>query len=188
VGFAGSAYDVDTGSMNGESLQWLSDVDGLLGNGRLLTVTGLSAGAHTITLRADDGMGGIAEDTIHISVVSTLEELPAPANELVVNRTLISFRPDVGETSATLLIENVNDPEPISWVAVADQAWVELSATSGTTPAEIVVSYAGSGLWPGTHAAQITVSRPDEPTDTLVVQVEVIIPGEAVYLPMITRG
>jgi hypothetical protein len=188
VGFEGSGYDVDTGSLDGETLQWISSIDGALGSGSQFSVTGLSAGTHTITLRADDGAGGVAEDSVQITVVSTLEELPPPADELVINRSLITFRPDVGETSATLLIENVNDPEAISWMAVADQSWVELSATSGVTPAEVVVSVADSGLWPGVHTAQITVSRPDAPTDTLLVQVEVIIPGQAIHLPMVTRN
>jgi hypothetical protein len=111
-----------------------------------------------------------------------------PTDQLAVNRSLISFWPDVGETSAALLIENVNDPEPISWVAVADQTWVELSATSGVAPAEVAVGCADSGLWPAVHTAQITVCRTDAPADMLVVQVEVTVPGQALYQPMVTRG
>src|SRR5262249_46636610 len=55
----GDAYDVDSGTLGGDRLQWSSNRDGMLGIGASLAVSTLSVGVHTITFRADDGEGGV---------------------------------------------------------------------------------------------------------------------------------
>ena len=64
----GEAYDREDGTLNGPALVWLSSLDGTLGTGRLVAVTGLSIGKHTITLRAtdSDAMSGTATINLHI--------------------------------------------------------------------------------------------------------------------------
>lgn len=48
-------------------------------NGRQLNVTGLSVGVHTITMRADDGVGGVANGNVSVFVpLSTERELYLP--------------------------------------------------------------------------------------------------------------
>jgi hypothetical protein len=69
------AYDVDTGTLDGERLEWRSDRDGLLGHGRKLALAALSVGRHAVTLRADDGAGAVASDRVEVIVVSDLSEL-----------------------------------------------------------------------------------------------------------------
>jgi hypothetical protein len=49
---AGEAFDPDSGMMDGSLVEWVSSLDGSLGTGAELSVTGLGVGVHTITLRA----------------------------------------------------------------------------------------------------------------------------------------
>ncbi len=72
------AYDVDAGVMPDEQIRWSSDRDGVLGQGAQLTIMGLSPGEHVITVRADDGQGGVATDSVRITVFDT----PQPPRQL----------------------------------------------------------------------------------------------------------
>jgi len=73
-----NAYDVDSGNMDGDRVQWRSSLDGALGSGAQLTVSTLRAGTHVITVRADDGQGGVATASVTITVRSDLTE-PNPS-------------------------------------------------------------------------------------------------------------
>ena len=54
VSFRGHADDVEDIAVTGAGLQWTSDIDGLLGEGGSIDVTGLSLGQHIITLTITD--------------------------------------------------------------------------------------------------------------------------------------
>lgn len=166
----GDAYDVDTGTMSDEQLQWISSVDGVLGTGASLPVARLSVGTHTMTFRADDGEGGVATDTVQVTVVRDLSELPPVPDALTVGPTLITFDPAASQTSATLSIDNENADSSIAWNAEVSQPWVELSATSGTTPAEITVRFKDTGLPAGRNTAAITFTSPTGTSLTIAVE------------------
>ncbi len=68
------AYDVDGGSMDEAQVQWTSSLDGALGEGAQLTVASLSVGTHQITVRADDGQGGVATASVTVVVRGDLAE------------------------------------------------------------------------------------------------------------------
>lgn len=68
------AYDSDLGTMDDVQVQWTSDRDGALGEGAQLTIATLSAGAHLITVRADDGQGGVATASVTVIVRDDLAE------------------------------------------------------------------------------------------------------------------
>jgi hypothetical protein len=158
LGLEGAAYDVDTGTMTDAQLQWSSSIDGVLGHGTSLATSTLGVGIHTITFRADDGEGGIATDTVPVTVVRDLTQLPAVPDALTAGPSPIVFEPARGRTSATLSIGNENVRNALSWTAVADAPWVQLSAASGTTPAEITVHFNATALPVGTNAATLTVT------------------------------
>jgi subtilisin-like proprotein convertase family protein len=150
----GEAYDVDTGTLTDEQLQWSSDIDGVLGTGASLSVATLSVGQHTITFRADDGEGGVSTATVAVTVVPDLSQLPPVPDALTVGPTLLTL----DRQSATLSIDNENAMNPLNWEASASESWVRLSAASGTTPAEVEVSVDPAGLGPGRYTATVTVN------------------------------
>ena len=151
----GDAYDVDTGTLPDERLEWSSSLDGVLGIGPSLDVVALSVGLHVISFKADDGEGGVTTDTVEVTVVADLSQLPPVPDALAVGPVLLTLD---SQSSAPLSIENENTLNPLAWDAVASESWVRLSATSGTTPAEISVSVDAMGLAPGRYGATITVN------------------------------
>lgn len=64
----GGATDLEDGPLSGGSLRWSSDRDGALGTGESLALNTLSAGLHTITLRATDSQGAFSEATVTVLV------------------------------------------------------------------------------------------------------------------------
>jgi hypothetical protein len=154
----GEAYDVDSGTLDGEQLQWTSSIDGELGSGSSLPISTLSVGMHLVTLRADDGEGGVAEATVQVTVVDDISELPPVPDRLIAGPSLITLDPGSGQSTTVLSIDNENPESSLSWEASASEPWLLLSATSGTTPAEVTVSLDRGGLAPGRYSAEIVVS------------------------------
>jgi len=72
--FEADAWDREEGRLTGNSIQWTSNLDGLLGTGEFLTknASELAEGQHTITLVATDSAGAktTAEVTINVLRVS----------------------------------------------------------------------------------------------------------------------
>jgi hypothetical protein len=69
VSLAGAGYDFEDGVLTAEQLSWFSDVDGELGAGTTLQVTGLTPGMHAITLVATDSDGQTGQTELEIEVV-----------------------------------------------------------------------------------------------------------------------
>lgn len=69
VALIGEAIDVEDGSPEDAAFSWRSDLDGVLGTGRMLHVTDLSEGTHVVTLTVTDtdGQQRSADVTIHIT-------------------------------------------------------------------------------------------------------------------------
>jgi hypothetical protein len=187
VTLRGRAYDADTGSMAGEQLTWVSSLDGRLGYGATVSIEALTVGTHTITFRADDGEGGVAEESVEVTVVSGFSQLPAVPDRLVAGPSLIWFSPAEGQTSALLSIDNANLENAISWSAVAGQEWVELSAVTGMTPDQVTVGLNGAGLAQGRHSTTISVTSEDLPGESVVIRVEAVISGYVLNLPIVLR-
>ncbi len=68
VPLAASVFDPDEASFVAGSVQWKSNRDGVLGTGLMLSTT-LSEGTHTITVRATDEMGALAEASRVLDIV-----------------------------------------------------------------------------------------------------------------------
>jgi len=184
LGLDGRAYDVDTGSMTSSQLQWLSSLDGLLGNGAQLSVAGLREGFHTITFRADDGFGGVATDTVDVIVVSDPSQLPPRPDALVAGPDPILFDTRMGVTRVRLSIDNQNIANPVVWTAVASASWLGLGVTSGTTPDQMYVTLNEAGLPRGYYTATISLTSPALPGQSTTVGVAASISGQRLYLPV----
>jgi len=170
------AYDIDTGSLSSQYLDWYSDRDGYLGAGDTMSVT-LSEGRHTIRLDANDGRGGQASSSVRVTVVADLDDLPAVGNGLVVSPSRLTFAPDEGRRTASLWIENSNAPESLPWTAQTDAAWLHLSSDGGTTRSVVVVSYVEAGLAPGGHRGTITVRSPGLAPSEVQIGVDLFLGG-----------
>ena len=76
VTFRASATDAEDGVLGGEAVTWTSSLDGLLGDGSVLTLPLLSPGTHQVTVRATDSQGATTSASISVSVrASLLDEL-----------------------------------------------------------------------------------------------------------------
>lgn len=81
-----SAWDLEDKFMDGTSLEWTSDVDGFLGNGRLLTVADLSVGTHVITITGTDTDLMQDSDSVTITILDRVLPLdPCSASQLFVD-------------------------------------------------------------------------------------------------------
>ena len=90
VVFAGDAFDREDGTLDGESLHWVSDRQGPLGAGRSVAATGLTPGRHVVTLEArdSDGMAGTAQVVIDVAA-----ELP---RAVIASARLVARGTEVG--------------------------------------------------------------------------------------------
>lgn len=75
VTFEGSAEDPEDGTLTGNALLWVSEPDGPLGRGEVLTTSTLSANAHVITLIAADPDGVVASTSINVLVRAPQEKV-----------------------------------------------------------------------------------------------------------------
>lgn len=67
----GYGYDLEDGVLDGSSLQWSSDIDGILGTGKIV-LANLSTGQQTITFSATDSDGNTTTTSISIYVGSRI--------------------------------------------------------------------------------------------------------------------
>jgi hypothetical protein len=186
VALVADVYDVDSGTLSDEQLTWSSSLDGVLGQGESLSVATLSVGVHTLTLTADDGMGGVTAPTVQVTVVDDPGAVPAE-DVLLATPGVIRFTLPQGARQAVLTVENANAGRAIAWSASADQAWIELETTSGTTPEEILVTYVDTGLGGGLHSGTITITSSDLPGQTVRVTVEAQVNDAGLWLPLVMR-
>ena len=80
IRFAGGAEDLEDGRLAGENLVWTSDLAGELGTGEALSLSGLLAGTHSITLATTDAEGAHASATVRIEVAAAGSSLGASLN------------------------------------------------------------------------------------------------------------
>jgi hypothetical protein len=66
--FKGYGYDPEDGALNDTSLVWVSNMDGEIGTGHIISSSILSPGQHIITLTVTDSQGQYATDEIIITI------------------------------------------------------------------------------------------------------------------------
>ncbi|MBS2025685.1 MAG: PKD domain-containing protein [Deltaproteobacteria bacterium] len=70
IALAGSATDAEDGVIADAHLAWTSSKDGALGTGHALSLTTLTVGAHTLTLKATDAQGAQGAAQVSITVLA----------------------------------------------------------------------------------------------------------------------
>lgn len=187
VALAGQVYDIDLGMLDETSLEWVSDQDGSLGYGANLSVAGLSVNLHEINLVADDGHGPITLDQVIVVVVASPNDLPTPENQLTAGPDLVFLDPASGVFSATLYLDNLRLGEAVAWQVTAAEDWVGLSAESGLTPQDIVVTTSLTSRDYGTHKALLTFTSPTDAYDPVYVVVIVTSAERHLFVPLTMR-
>jgi len=123
VELRGFAWDPEHGELADDSVEWSSSRDGILGAGSSLVVTGLSQGAHNLTLTADDGTGETGSATVRVTVSATggpyRTLIPAVAHVAGAEGT--NWRSDVAginptgtAAGMTARLMDVEEPDPSS--------------------------------------------------------------------------
>jgi hypothetical protein len=79
--FEAQVFDPEDGFL-GDTIEWRSDIDGLIGTGSPVAADNLSVGQHQITLTATDSAGNSVEVVAHLLITPT--NLPAPKVQEVV--------------------------------------------------------------------------------------------------------
>ncbi len=70
INFSASAQDVEDGNL-GVNIQWSSDLEGLLGFGEVISISGLLVGSHTITAAVTDSSNVTSTESVAITVLDT---------------------------------------------------------------------------------------------------------------------
>jgi hypothetical protein len=186
VTLEGYGQDFEDGTLTEASLSWTSDRDGPLGTGTLQHPALLSVGTHLITLQATDSQGQTASASVTV-VIGSDESQPGP--QLAAGPAPLAFRHAYGQPSPaplTLSVRNAGSGT-LSWTAASNAAWVGLSATAGSGPADLQVSVNPQALLPNrTTSATITISAAG--SSPVVIPVYVQRTGaQVLYLPRLVR-
>ncbi|RRR69283.1 MAG: hypothetical protein EI684_16130 [Candidatus Viridilinea halotolerans] len=186
----GSAYDREDGMLPATALRWSSNRDGALDIGAELTrgVAAMSAGTHTITLTATDSDGQSATASVTIQVYRERPTLPAGFSLAPGEMGLVASLASNTTLTRTLTLRNSGDGE-LNWSASADQPWASLSSTSGSAPADLVLTLDPRGLAAGEHTATIAFSAPDVTAQAINVYlyVQEAPSNPRIYLPLVRR-
>lgn len=188
VTLVADGYDTELGNLDSQ-LTWSSDQAGVLGQGHTLSTAELGVGQHTITVTADDGAGGTASAQISITVVSTIDDLPALADRLLVDTDVLQLN-RTSATSMTVAVHNQNLNTVLSWNATSNQRWLQMSKQSGTTPELVTLELAPNAvLSAGIYTATVTFTSPSLPGYSEPVEVTLVVPtgSPSVYLPLVQR-
>jgi hypothetical protein len=148
VTLAGVGYDSTDGPLDGASLTWTSDRDGVLGSGATLT-TMLSAGRHTLTLTARNraGLSSTAAVTVEIQQAAHPKPIYVAANTSGLSVSADPVQLDTCPNAGTASI-HVTAPAGMSWQAMSDSPWLRLSG-GGTGSGDVAVSVDCSHLATG---------------------------------------
>lgn len=68
VTFSGTAMDLEDGDVSA-SLEWTSSIDGVIGQGGVVTTSALSSGGHDVTATATDSQGRSASASVSVTIL-----------------------------------------------------------------------------------------------------------------------
>ena len=107
--FEAQVFDPEDGFLS-DTVEWRSDVDGVLGTGSFLAIDVLSIGEHRVTLSVTDSARNSAEAVVHLLVLPT--NLPAPEIQEVVE-SVFSGEIELAAATDDSVFQNRNVPR---WV------------------------------------------------------------------------
>ena len=177
----------------------------MLGTGDLLSVSvdSLSEGRHVIVLQAvdSDGDSSFIQDLDMVPsddasgassiIVHVYRDRPYVGPQLQVTPAELEMTVNEGETiSMTLPTRNVGDGGTISWTVTSDPvyAWMHLSAPSGTTPDDLVLSVDAGDLSTGVYTGTLMFNASGAATQVVTMPYTVQVAAFSaykIYLPLV---
>jgi len=162
VTFSGTGTDSEDGTLSGDSLVWVSSINGRIGTGIAVLTSTLSLGKHKITLTATDSHGATSTDNINITIAantSPVATITSPANGSKYKQgTTVSFSGTGTDTEDGTL-----SGTSLAWVSSLDG-----SLGTGT-------SVSSSTLSVGSHTITLTATDHHGASDFKTVQIEIYV-------------
>lgn len=186
VTLQGTAYDLEDGTISDDTaFAWSSSIDGDLGSGATLITSELSAGTHEITLVVTDSNGMSSQAQVKILIG---DELAVEAASLSAAPFSISVVVDYGSapTEQPLTLHSSGDVE-LDWSASESLPWLSLSAASGQTPSDLVLTFTPGKLGVGSYTGAVTFNAAQPGISPTIVNVSMQIVGRQMFLPVIRR-
>lgn len=119
VWLQGMGHDGDDGTLEDDALEWVSDLDGVLGNGEELQTTELSVGTHEITLTATDSDANEATATVHVVVAGAGPVVTADVEALdTLPTTCVAITLDAEAGSVPLETFEYSLDNGVTWTGV----------------------------------------------------------------------
>jgi len=188
VAFSAFAVDRDLGVMSGDHLTWFSDIDGILGNGNQFSTAGLSGGIHKITVFVNDGDGGVAADSVQVTIYADSSQIPVEPDKMKVEPADIIIDTYDGPGTPFIQIYNANNNNPIAWSASSSESWLKLSSISGTSSEPILLDVNALDLPEGYYSATVTVTNMNNPSETYNVNVYLTVKFHNIYVPVVSMA
>jgi hypothetical protein len=165
IAFSGMADDAEDGPLSGASLEWSSDIDGVIGTGTSFSFSGLSAGPHTISLIATDSDGAQGRDQIMITV--------GGGNATPTATILAPSDGDVFTVGASIMFDGTGDDPEDGPLTGASLEWT--SSIDG--PIGTGESFSTTALSVGMHTITLTATDSDGAMGTDEIDITVQSPS-----------
>ncbi len=117
----------------------------------------------------------------------TPNDLPSQPDALPAGPDIVFLYPAGGFSSSTIYLDNLNLGEFISWQVASNAGWVELSATSGTTPQVFTETASLTAFDYGVHKFLLTFSDPGGLYEPVSVSIVATIPEYDLFMPALVR-
>jgi hypothetical protein len=174
--------------LSGSSLEWQSDLDGVLGTGTNVSTVDLSTGTHIITLVATDSNTLSDQDQVTIHVLAG--DAPEPTNlDLAPSGIAVVSELD-GPAEVISMTVRSSSETPLDWTAAKDASWLSLSASAGTTPSDLQVTVDPAALSTDVYTDTITITAAGAENSPfeIPVSLEILAPTtKFIYLPTLFR-
>lgn len=158
------ANDIEDGELSGNSIEWSSDKDGVLGNGNSITIDNLSINTHVISVKVTDSKGLCGTDEVTVTILNNnppeVNIIGISENEIFSDLDYIKF-----ECSATDELDGNLDGSSIVWNSNLDGKLGEgLIVNASLTPGnhQIIVTATDSHQNVDKDTVNITITEADK--------------------------